>query len=148
MKSKLVPLFPGSETITSIRWQCQVVGCWCQGGGEVRPGLQPTAQGPCLDKWDKWPSHAVTGPGLVSNESSWHRQKTSQNLLAAWLGASTDFSARLFFQENHCTISKFAMSFSMAKSTTTRMFSWPFPIFSESPSQFFQHGFWGVVISC
>lgn len=87
-------------------------GCWCQGRGEVRPGLQPVSQGPCLDKRGKWPSHAVKGPGLISNESSSHRQKTSQSLPAGGLGASSDSSARLFFQRHHCTISKLAMSLS------------------------------------
>lgn len=113
MKAKFVPHLPGSETMASVRYgPVTAPGCWCQGKDEVRPGLQPRAQGPCLDKWDKWPSRAAEGPGLVSNESCCLRQKTSQSLPAICLGASTDSSARLFFQRHHCTMSKLAMSLS------------------------------------
>lgn len=103
-------------------------GCWCPG----RPGFQPTAQGPSLDKWDKWPRQAGENPGLVSDESSWHRQKTSLSLPAGCLGASTDSSARLFFQRKHCTIFTWQWA-SAAKSVRARMLSWSFPNILRDP---------------
>lgn len=103
-----------------------VPGCWCQGGGEVRPGLQPTAQGPSLDKWDKWLSQAVKGPGRVSNESSWHRQKTSLSLPAGCLGAPLTPLQDGFFKDT--TAPSLAWQWaSAAKSTRAKMFSWSFP---------------------
>lgn len=55
MKTKPFSHVPGSETMTG---PVITPGCWCQGRAEVRPGSQLTAQGPCLDKSDKWSSRA------------------------------------------------------------------------------------------
>lgn len=66
-------------------------GCWCQGRAEVRPGSQLTAQGPCLDKSDKWSSRAGlrqswdgtqgwSQPKAVPTD----RRSATASLLGAW----------------------------------------------------------------